>query len=85
MKRVRSTQSNAVKAAQAQANTSQQLAKAEKNYYECLTRLQGELSKMNPQDPALHDKANASLQELHTLGLNYRCIRAGQLAAERFA
>ncbi|KAL1960633.1 hypothetical protein VTO42DRAFT_7212 [Malbranchea cinnamomea] len=88
MKRVRSAQSaqsNALKVAQAQANTSQQLAKAEKSYYECLARLQEELRNINPQDPALHDKANASLQELHTLGLNYRCIRAGQLAAERLA
>ncbi|PGH08340.1 hypothetical protein AJ79_06027 [Helicocarpus griseus UAMH5409] len=86
MKRVRSsppqTMSSA-KVAQTQAQQGQQLQNAERNYYNCLARLQEDLKNINPQDPALHDKANASLQELHTLGLNYRCIRASQAANER--
>jgi hypothetical protein len=86
MKKVRSTpsQASALKAAQAQATSGQQLQKAERNYYTCLDRLRQDLNNMNPLDPSLHDKANASLQELHTLGINYRYLRAGQLATERF-
>lgn len=63
----------------------QQLQKAEQNYYNCLSRLRDDLNNMDPQDPALHDQANASLQELHTLGLNYRFIRAGQMGADRYS
>ncbi|EER38639.1 C2H2 finger domain-containing protein [Histoplasma capsulatum H143] len=86
MKRVRSspTQSSSLtKAAQTQAQQGHQLQNAERNYYNCLARLQEDLNNINPQDPGLHDKANASLQELHTLALNYRCIRASQAANER--
>lgn len=85
MKRVRSTQSQASgsKATQSFAQQGLQLQNAERSYYECLARLREDLDKMNPQDPVLHDRANASLQELHTLGINYRYIRAGQLANER--
>ncbi|OJD11634.1 hypothetical protein AJ78_07628 [Emergomyces pasteurianus Ep9510] len=86
MKRVRSSPtqtSNLVKAAQTQAQQGQQLQNAERNYYNCLARLREDLNNINPQDPGLHDKANASLQELHTLALNYRCIRASQAANER--
>jgi hypothetical protein len=84
MKRTRSAQSqkSALKMAQSQAHHSQQLENAQRNYYNCLYRLQQELSKLNPEDPDQHDKANASLQELHTLGLNYRSMQAGQAASE---
>ena len=91
MKRGRSNQSQtntaAMAASQAQhsSSTGQQLQKAEQNYYNCLSRLRDDLNNMNPQDPALHDKANASLQELHTLGLKYRFIRAGQMGTDRFS
>ncbi|OAX83638.1 hypothetical protein ACJ72_02007 [Emergomyces africanus] len=86
MKRVRSSPtqtSSLVKAAQTHAQQGQQLQNAERNYYNCLARLREDLNTINPQDPGLHDKANASLQELHTLALNYRCIRASQAAGER--
>ncbi|PGH34539.1 hypothetical protein GX50_02622 [[Emmonsia] crescens] len=86
MKRVRSSPTQAsslVKAAQTQAQQGQQLQNAERNYYNCLARLREDLNNINPQDASLHDKANASLQELHTLALNYRCIRASQAANER--
>ncbi|ODH51227.1 hypothetical protein GX48_02655 [Paracoccidioides brasiliensis] len=86
MKKVRSTPSQptaSAKAAQTQAQQGQQLQNAERNYYNCLLRLREDLNNINPQNPSLHDKANASLQELHTLALNYRCIRASQAATER--
>ncbi|KLJ06719.1 hypothetical protein EMPG_17781 [Blastomyces silverae] len=86
MKRVRSSPTQAsslAKTAQTQAQQGQQLQNAERNYYNCLARLKEDLNNINPQDPGLHDKANASLQELHTLALNYRCIRASQAANER--
>ncbi|PGH23085.1 hypothetical protein AJ80_02859 [Polytolypa hystricis UAMH7299] len=86
MKRVRSTQSsqtNGTKLALTLAQQGQQLQNAERNYYNCLARLQEDLKQLNPRDAVLHDKANASLQELHTLGLNYRAVRASQAATER--
>lgn len=86
MKRVRPGQgqsSAALKLSRAQRG--QQLQNAERSYYDCLARLKDELNDINPQDPSLHDKANARLQELHTLSLNYRYIKAGQQAAERAA
>lgn len=82
MKRARSTQSQAAQKA-AQAQNDQQLRNAERNYYNCLQQIQTDLSSINPQDPALHDKLNARLQELHTHGLNYRYIRAGQVTGKR--
>ena len=84
MKRTRSTPSHpaGLKALQSPAHRGQQLQNAERNYYNCLARLQQELSNISPEDPSLHEKANASLQELHTLGINYRYIQAGQAAAE---
>lgn len=84
MKKVRPSQSHSAAAAKlAQAHSGQQLLNAERSYYDCLSRLRAELDGISPQDPSLHDKANARLQELHTLSLNYRYIRAGQLATER--
>ncbi|KAM5458591.1 hypothetical protein McanCB49686_002191 [Microsporum canis] len=84
MKRVRPVQSQTAAALKlAQAHSGQQLQNAERSYYACLAQLQEELKDINPQDPTLHEKANARLQELHTLSLNYRYIRAGQLANER--
>jgi hypothetical protein len=83
MKRTRSTQSQkSTKAAQSQAHIDQQLENAQREYYNCLYRLQGELQKLTPEDPDLHDKANASLQELHTLGINYRSMQAGKAASQ---
>ncbi|KAB8279552.1 hypothetical protein F9C07_2283347 [Aspergillus flavus] len=85
MKRTRSTQSqtNPLKAAQqTSAHHSQRLQNAERNYYNCRSRLLEELSKITPQDSSMHEKVNASLQELITLGLNYRHIEASQAAAQ---
>lgn len=83
MKRTRSTQSQKnTKAAQSQAHMDQQIENAQRDYYNCLYRLQSELGKLTPEDPDLHDKANASLQELHTLGINYRSMQAGKAASQ---
>lgn len=85
MKRTRSTQSqtNPLKAAQqASAHHGQRLQNAERNYYNCRSRLLEELDKITPQDSSMHEKVNASLQELITLGLNYRHIEASQTAAK---
>lgn len=82
MKRSRSTssQGSVAKAAQASANHGQRLQNAEKNYYNCRARLIEELSNITPQDSAMHEKVNASLQELITLGLNYRQLEASSAA-----
>ncbi|KAL1986086.1 hypothetical protein VTN96DRAFT_6983 [Rasamsonia emersonii] len=84
MKRTRSTssQGSAAKAAQASANHGQRLQNAEKNYYNCRARLIEELSNITPQDSAMHEKVNASLQELITLGLNYRQLEASSAATQ---
>jgi hypothetical protein len=84
MKRTRSdsSQSSPVKAAQVSAHHGQKLQNAERSYYNCLSRLREELGKIAPQDSAMHEKANASLQELITLGLNYRRIEASQVATQ---
>ncbi|PYH89106.1 hypothetical protein BO71DRAFT_337425 [Aspergillus ellipticus CBS 707.79] len=85
MKRTRSTQShtNPLKAAQqSSAHHSQRLQNAERNYYNCRSRLLEEISNIMPQDSSLHEKVNASLQELITLGLNFRHIEASQAAAQ---
>ncbi|PKY08432.1 putative C2H2 finger domain protein [Aspergillus campestris IBT 28561] len=84
MKRTRSTQSqtNPLKAVQqSSAHHGQRLQNAERNYYNCRCRLLEELSNISPQDSSMHDKVNASLQELITLGLNYRHIEASQAAS----
>ncbi|KAF7136867.1 hypothetical protein CNMCM5793_006437 [Aspergillus hiratsukae] len=81
MKRTRSThsQTNALKALQQTASHhGQRLQNAERNYFNCRARLLEELSNITPQDSSMHDKVNASLQELITLGLNYRHIEASQ-------
>jgi hypothetical protein len=80
MKRTRSasSQANSLKVAHASAHHGQRLQNAERNYYNCRSRLLEELSSINPQDPAMHEKVNASLQELITLGLNYRHNEASQ-------
>lgn len=83
MKRTRSTQSqnNPLKAAQqASAHHGQRLQNAERNYYNCRSRLLEELAKITPHDSSMHEKVNASLQELITLGLSYRHIDASQAA-----
>lgn len=85
MKRTRSThsQTNPLKAAQqASAHHRQRLQNAERSYYNCRSRLLEELDKITPQDSSMHDKVNASLQELITLGLSYRHAEAGQTAAK---
>lgn len=85
MKRTRSTQSASAttsKPTGSSNNSTQKLKIAERNYLVCRTRLLEELGNIIPQDAGLHDKANASLQELITLGLHYRRIEAGSAAAQ---
>ncbi|EEP75361.1 predicted protein [Uncinocarpus reesii 1704] len=84
IKRVRATQSQSQAALRAtHAHTDKQLQNAEKNYYSCLSDIQKDLGNINPQDPAMHERINARLQELHTHALNYRYIKASQLATKR--
>ncbi|GAM39484.1 hypothetical protein TCE0_034f11076 [Talaromyces pinophilus] len=80
MKRTKSTssQSNAVKVNPAQHE--QRLRNAEQSYYDCRTRLLEKLANIKPEDTVMHEKANASLQELITLGLNYRQLEASSAA-----
>lgn len=59
----------------------QQIANAERDYDACLTRLKDELSQIHPRDAGMHEKVNATLQELHTLGIKYRLIVAGESPA----
>ncbi|KAL2867293.1 putative C2H2 finger domain protein [Aspergillus lucknowensis] len=85
MKRTRSTQSqtNPLKALQqTAAHHGQNLQAAERNYYNCHTRLTEQLRNITPQDSAMHDKVNASLQELITLGITYRQAQASQAVAQ---
>ncbi|KAJ5930091.1 hypothetical protein N7466_005584 [Penicillium verhagenii] len=81
MKRTRSIHSHSgpAKATQNSAQHGQRLRTAEHNYYTCRSRLLEELAKINPQDISMHEKVNASLQELFTLGLNFRQIEASQV------
>jgi hypothetical protein len=86
MKRSRSTGTQAspvttLKPAVSSNQSGQRLRNAERSYYNCRTRLLAELNSISPQDPGMHEKANASLQELITLGLNYRRIEASSAAA----
>ncbi|KAE8557044.1 hypothetical protein EYB25_001750 [Talaromyces marneffei] len=80
MKRTKSTssQGNTVKVNPAQHE--QRLRNAEQNYYDCRTRLLEKLAGIKPEDTVMHEKANASLQELITLGLNYRQLEASSAA-----
>ncbi|KAJ5561278.1 hypothetical protein N7535_004256 [Penicillium sp. DV-2018c] len=79
MKRTRSVQSQASvgKASQTSATgLAQRLHNAEQDYYKCRSRLLEQIGNISPQDTSMHDKVNASLQELFALGLNYRHIDA---------
>ncbi|CAL5867972.1 uncharacterized protein PFLUO_LOCUS2195 [Penicillium psychrofluorescens] len=78
MKRTRSVhcQATSFKANQSSAHQGHRLQNAERSYYNCRSRLLEELGSITPQDTTMHDKVNASLQELFTLGLNYRHIEA---------
>ncbi|KAJ5106049.1 hypothetical protein NUU61_003396 [Penicillium alfredii] len=80
MKRTRSVHSQvgSVKAAHTSPHNGQRLQNAERNYYKCRSRLLEELGSITPQDTSMHEKVNASLQELFTLGLNYRHIEASE-------
>ncbi|KAJ5884792.1 hypothetical protein N7495_009302 [Penicillium taxi] len=60
------------------AQHGQRLQNAEQNYYKCRSRLLEDLARISPQDITMHEKVNASLQELYTLGLTYRHLEAGQ-------
>ncbi|OJJ60527.1 hypothetical protein ASPSYDRAFT_148141 [Aspergillus sydowii CBS 593.65] len=85
MKRTRSTQSqtNPLKALQqTTAHHGQNIQAAERNYYNCHGRLLEQLRNISPQDSAMHDKVNASLQELITLGITYRQAQASQAVAQ---
>lgn len=83
MKRTRSvySQAGSVKATRT-AQHGQRLQSAERNYYECREHLLQELGKITPQDTSLHEKVNAGLQELFTLGLNYRHIEASHTGSQ---
>ncbi|KAJ5626290.1 hypothetical protein N7510_002599 [Penicillium lagena] len=78
MKRTRSvhSQASSLKATQSSAHHGHRLQNAERSYYNCRSRLLEELDRITPQNITMHDKVNASLQELFTLGLNYRHIEA---------
>ncbi|KAJ5153491.1 uncharacterized protein N7482_009969 [Penicillium canariense] len=84
MKRTRSvhSQTGLAKASQATAHNGQRLQNAERNYYKCRARLVDELAKITPQDTSMHEKVNASLQELYTLGLQYRHLEAGHAVSQ---
>jgi uncharacterized protein (DUF885 family) len=84
MKRTRSVHSQAgsVKATQASASLGQRLQTAERNYDKCRVRLLEELTNITPQDTSMHERVNAGLQELFTLGLNYRHIEASQAVSQ---
>lgn len=82
MKRTRSisSQGSALKAHTAQHG--QKVQNAERNYYSCRSRLLEELGNITPQDSSMHEKVNASLQELITLGLNYRQLEASSATTQ---
>ncbi|KAL4931079.1 putative C2H2 finger domain protein [Aspergillus undulatus] len=85
MKRTRSTQSqtNPLKTLQqTTAHHGQNIQAAERNYYNCHGRLMEQLRNITPQDSAMHDKVNASLQELITLGITFRQAQASQAVAQ---
>jgi hypothetical protein len=80
MKRTRSvhSQASSIKATQTSASLGQRLQNAEQNFIKCRSRLLEELGNISPRDTTMHEKVNASFQELFTLGLNYRQIEASQ-------
>ncbi|KAJ5119173.1 hypothetical protein N7526_010810 [Penicillium atrosanguineum] len=82
MKRTRSVHSQTGSAKATSAQHGQRLQNAERNYYQCRERLVEELRNISPQDTSMHEKVNASLQELFTLGLNYRHIDASQAVSQ---
>ena len=85
MKRTRSVHSQSGSAKTSPQTTAQQgqrLQTAERNYHKCRTRLLEELSNITPQDASMHDKVNASLQELYTLSLSYRQLEASQAISQ---
>jgi hypothetical protein len=82
MKRTRSTSSQGNSLKSHTAHQGQRLQNAERNYYNCRSRLLEELGNITPQDSAMHEKVNASLQELITLGLNYRQLEASSAATQ---
>lgn len=82
IKRTRSThnQANPLKSTQTSTHHGQRLKTAERNYYNCRSRLLQELGEITPRDSAMNERVNATVQELMTLGLNYRHIEASQAA-----
>lgn len=88
MKRTRSVHSQSSsghksnQSSSAHAHQGRRLQNAERNYYNCRSRLLEDLANITPQDTSLHEKVNASLQELFTLGLNYRHIGASQSVSQ---
>jgi hypothetical protein len=78
MKRTRSIHSQTGSVKASQTSIGQRLQNAEGDYYKCRSRLLEELSCISPQDISMHEKVNADLQELFTLGLNFRHIEASQ-------
>ena len=79
---VKRTRAPGSKATQPQPHNGQELEHAERKYYSCKSRFQDVIADLSPHDPTLHERANAALQELLTLGLNYRVIRAALAAGE---
>jgi hypothetical protein len=82
MKRTRSVSSQGSALKAHTVHHGQKLQNAERNYYSCRSRLLEELGSISPQDSSMHEKVNASLQELITLGLNYRQLEASSAATQ---
>jgi hypothetical protein len=75
---MKKTRTTGLKVPHPQPHNGQQLEHAKRKYYSCKSRVQDVINNLNPQDPTAHDRANAALQELFTLGLNYRALAAGE-------
>lgn len=84
MKRTKSGSSQGTAAKISPAQQEQRLQNAQRSYYECRSRLLEKLANITPQDTVMHEKANAALQELITLGLNFRQLEASS-AVNSFA
>ena len=67
---------------QLQRQDGKKLHHAELKYYSCKFRVQDMINNLEPQDPTSRYIANAGLQELITLGLNYRFIRSEEARSE---
>lgn len=78
MKRTRSVHSQAGSVKASQTSISQRLQGAENDYFKCRSRLLEDLGNISPQDISMHDKVNATMQELFALGLSYRHLEASQ-------